>query len=701
MEQHDDHHDFGWMPDWLPRFQLASDTGSTRSVHAEELALEPRRPSGQSDQPEQGLDRTQSQQASSLSPSSADPARVPTSSRDTVNNEFLLPGPSGSFLSPSSANSTHTPSTLVEGDLGVLGSATASGNVKTVVIFPSPDRTVKRELRGSHLFMITINATLGTGLYWKGGQILQLGGPLVVLLSFLLIGILAWAVMQCITEMLCIWPVPGALSLYVSEFVDVELGIAVGITYWFTYSVSFAAIIVTAAAEVHLWSFGDKVIDGTAIFLLVPVVLTVLNALDIKTYGWVELVTGSLKVVFLGIMIVFLLAISGSVSSSPGARADYWDDPFDTYDKNAVSDWFSAFLLSMSIVAFSYVGIEIVAASALEVRWPKHIDRISSGLSRQSASASLIGTTVRWSSIWIPVLVCFAYTLCGVLISFNIRRDDCSLPRFSWAQDPTCQETSPASQSSSAFVAIAAKSGIPHLANVFNAFLVFTAVTCAMTNLYVASRSMFGLATRLDRGPGQPLVVRIVAWFGKTNRQKVPMRAMIFSSMAFIWVPFLNMKGDDDATSAITIFVEVLGSMGTAGVFIVWACECLAFLRFYYCIKRHHGALELARVSQVRRWNYEDNDYPYRSHGQPFTAYMGLAGCLALLVVCNMAYFWKQPKFHVEPFLSNYLIIFVFLLIWIALKLFRGARWALVDLSDSKRVVQKLKNLHDLRQGAM
>ncbi|KAK7751371.1 hypothetical protein SLS62_006627 [Diatrype stigma] len=68
--------------------------------------------------------------------------------------------------------------------------------------------------------MITINATLGSGLYWRGGMILQLGGPLAVLLSFLLIGVLAWAVMQCITEMLCIWPIPGALSVYVSEFVD-------------------------------------------------------------------------------------------------------------------------------------------------------------------------------------------------------------------------------------------------------------------------------------------------------------------------------------------------------------------------------------------------------------------------------------------------------------------------------------------------
>lgn len=101
-----------------------------------------------------------------------------------------------------------------------------------ITVGPREDRKVNRRLKGIHLFMITINATVGIGLYWRGGQILELGGPLAVVLSYFLVGCLAWAVMQGITEMLCMWPIPGALSVYVSKFVDEELGIAVGITYW-------------------------------------------------------------------------------------------------------------------------------------------------------------------------------------------------------------------------------------------------------------------------------------------------------------------------------------------------------------------------------------------------------------------------------------------------------------------------------------
>lgn len=145
--------------------------------------------------------------------------------------------------------------------------------------------------------MIAVNATLGTGLYWRGGQILELSGPLSVLLAFLLPGILAWAVMQCITEMLCIWPIPGALSVYVGQFVDVELGIAVGVTYWFValyhcheikeeanlsyrfvYSVSFSALVATSAAEIHFWITGNKAFDGGVVYFLIPVILIGLNS---------------------------------------------------------------------------------------------------------------------------------------------------------------------------------------------------------------------------------------------------------------------------------------------------------------------------------------------------------------------------------------------------------------------------------------
>lgn len=239
--------------------------------------------------------------------------------------------------------------------------------------------------------------------------------------------------------------------------------------------------------------------------------------------------------------------------------------------------------MSISIASFAYVGVEVVAASALEARWPNANARTNTDLSDRSNDELLIGQTVRFSSVYIPVLATISYVVAGVLASFNIRRSDCRLPRLSWVDSRECNSTNHTTygtrNTTSAFVAIAIEAGMPPLDHIFNVFLVFTALTCACTNLYVASRALFGLTARLDNSPDQPVLLRWLAWFGKTNRHRVPMRAMIFSALSFCWVPFLQLHKN---STNIFMFIEVLTTMGSDSVIIVWAFECWAFIRYYH-----------------------------------------------------------------------------------------------------------------------
>ena len=213
--------------------------------------------------------------------------------------------------------------------------------------------------------------------------------------------------------------------------------------------------------------------------------------------------------------------------------------------------------MSLSIATFAYVGVEVVAASALEAEWPRKStdERASSDLSQRS-NDMLIGNTVKFSAVFISILATIAYSLSGLLATFDIPRNDCQLPRLSWLNMTASAECavspgSAVSNTTSAFVAIALQSRILHLPDVFNAFLVFTCLSCANTNLYVASRTLFGLTSRLDGGSGQPWLLRLLAWFGKTNHRKVPMRAMIFSAVAFWWVPFLQLSGGTSTNTTI------------------------------------------------------------------------------------------------------------------------------------------------------
>uniref|UniRef100_A0A093V3R3 Arginine permease n=1 Tax=Talaromyces marneffei PM1 TaxID=1077442 RepID=A0A093V3R3_TALMA len=570
-----------------------------------------------------------------------------------------------------------------------------------IPVRPSRDRITKRRLRGIHLFMLTINGTLGTGLYWRGGQILELGGPLAVLLSFLLVGLLAWAVMQCITEMLCIWPIPGALSVYVSEFVDMELGIVVGVTYWFTYSVSFSALVATSAAELVFWPVvnDSKSFQGLVIYFAIPVLLILVNAFSIGVRPYPTRVPPT-------------LAANGPDPPDQTVRqplnTENWSLVL-VFDHNAAPNWATAFIMSISIATFAYVGVEIVAASALEVQWPRRVKTDLSSSSHRS-NDTLIGNTVKFSAIWISVMATLAYTLTSVLATLEIPWDDCQLPRLSWVTTTQCTspstdmsapsaETGIAEQTSSVFVAIASRSQIPHLGDIFNLFLVFTCLSCASTNLYVASRALFGLTSRLDDGRDQPWYLRAMAYFGKTDSHNVPRRAMIFSAFAFWWVPFLQLRAGTGTDNPIGMFVEILAEMGSVGILIVWACNCLAFIRYYHCISTHREALEREGISLVRRWSTKHpTDYPYRGSGQPFLAYAALAGCMFVLVVANSAALWGG--FYVMPFLSSYLIVMVFIVLLVGMKLKRGGKWAFVDLTNEQKVIRKINNLHSIRLGA-
>lgn len=209
--------------------------------------------------------------------------------------------------------------------------------------------------------------------------------------------------------------------------------------------------------------------------------------------------------------------------------------------------------MCISIATFAYVGVEIVAASALEVQWPRRVKTDLSSSSHRS-NDTLIGKTVKFSAIWISVMAALVYTLTSVLATLQITWDDCQLPRLSWVTNTQCSspptnitanssiETGIGERTSSVFVAIASRSQIPHLGDIFNLFLVFTCLSCASTNLYVASRALFGLTSRLDDGPHQPWYMRAMAYFGKTDNHSVPRRAMIFSAFAFWWVPFLQLR---------------------------------------------------------------------------------------------------------------------------------------------------------------
>jgi amino acid transporter len=271
---------------------------------------------------------------------------------------------------------------------------------------------------------------------------------------------------------------------------------------------------------------------------------------------------------FLAVIVIVMIAINQGAGSGPKIGTSLYPDSVIVRDLVVTDSWAQALFMSLSIAAFAYVGVEITAASALEARVDEQ---------RNSTRPRAIGRAVKFSAVYISFLAGVMYVLAGVLVTLNIPWNDPQLPRISWVTGP---EEESVGSTASAFVLVAEASRVPGLAGTLNVFLMFTALTCANTNLYVASRSLFSLTRSLDGGVGSPWYTRIFAYFGKTNNRKVPLRALV-ASCVFAWIPFLYLASEHGPDTSIGTILDVLSEMGSVGVIIVWACECWAYIRFY------------------------------------------------------------------------------------------------------------------------
>jgi amino acid transporter len=67
------------------------------------------------------------------------------------------------------------------------------------------------------------------------GNALSKGGPAGVLISFSLVGIIVFFVMQSLGEMATLIPVTGSFTEYAQRFIDDSLAFGLGWAYWYLW----------------------------------------------------------------------------------------------------------------------------------------------------------------------------------------------------------------------------------------------------------------------------------------------------------------------------------------------------------------------------------------------------------------------------------------------------------------------------------
>jgi amino acid transporter len=172
-----------------------------------------------------------------------------------------------------------------------------------------------------------------------------------------------------------------------------------------------------------------------------------------------------------------------------------------------------------------------------------------------------------------------------------------------------------------------------------NVSLIFCVLSAANTALYVSSRTLFGLTRTID--PTRSRLHRILAKLGTSHEKtQVPAWALLASVLSFCWLPFIHLsKGH-----SVYQVEQILGAIGSVACLLVWASQCLAYIRYHHWLSRERSHLKTGNdaLKKLNRWDKNSTAYDssFGAYFQPAWAWFGLISCLAIVFVFSTAIWW-------------------------------------------------------------
>ena len=370
------------------------------------------------------------------------------------------------------------------------------------------DQGYERGLSARTVQMIAIGGAIGTGLFYGAGGAIEKAGPALIL-AYLVAGLAVFVIMRALGELLVYRPVSGSISEYAEEFLGRFAGFANGWTYWAVWTTTCMAEITVAGKYVHYWW---APIPQWVTALTVLLVLFVANLISVKIFGEAEFwfsmikVTAIIGMILIGIGV--LLPITGFGPEVGPSLTNLWNDG------GFFPTGFGSALMSLQIVVFAYVGVELVGVTAGEAQNPK--------------------VTLRKAINTLPFRIGLFY-VGALLVILSIR----GWRNYHAGQSP--------------FVAVFQYLNIPASAGIVNFILLTAALSSCNSGIYSTGRMVRSLAQRGDAPTGLQAL----------SSRHVPMLAICFSTLTISIGVLVNYLSPDKAFAYVT-------SVSTIGIIFVW-----------------------------------------------------------------------------------------------------------------------------------
>jgi AAT family amino acid transporter len=359
--------------------------------------------------------------------------------------------------------------------------------------------------------MIAIGGAIGTGLFLGAGRAIHQAGPSLVLM-YAVAGAVIFAIMRALGELLAYRPVSGSFADYAREFLGPFTGYATGWTYWLMWVVTGMAEVTAAATYLAYWWPQVPQWAAAAGFL---VLLLAVNTVSVRIFGEVEFWLSMVKVTaIIGMILVGLavLLLGVSAAGDTASVTHLWRQG------GVFPHGLGRSLLTLQIVMFAYLAVELVGVTAGEARDP-----------RRTLPKAI--NTLPWRIVLFYV---GALTVILCVVPWTVFRPGVS-----------------------PFVAAFARIGIPFGAGVVNFVVLSAALSSCNSGMYSTGRMLRDLAAN-GQGPRA---------FTRLGKRRTPTRGTLASVAVMgigVWVNYVDPAG---AFTYITAFATV-AAVWTWGVIL-------------------------------------------------------------------------------------------------------------------------------------
>jgi amino acid transporter, AAT family len=383
-------------------------------------------------------------------------------------------------------------------------------------------KELHRGLEERHITLMSLGAAIGVGLFLGSATAIKMAGP-GILLGYAFSGLIMFFIMRALGEMAIQKPVAGSFSKYARDYLGPLAGYITGWNYWFLWVVTCMAEITAVGIYMEYW-YPD--VPRWIWALAALVIMATVNFLAVKAYGELEFWFALIKIVTILAMIVvgagMIFFGLGNGGIATGIH-NLWQHG------GLFPNGIKGVLLSLQMVMFAYLGIEMIGVTAGEVKNPE-----------KSLARAI-------DSVFWRILIFYVGAL-FVIMSV-----------YPWEEIGT---------KGSPFVLTFEKIGIPGAAGIINFVVLTAALSSCNSGIFSTARMLFNLAEHGEAPKN----------FGKVTKNGVPGMAVIASAGALLIGVVLNYIVPAKVFTWVT-------SIATFGAIWTWAVILLSQIRYRKTLK--------------------------------------------------------------------------------------------------------------------